>query len=163
MAQSLKLGEKNLFIAIGNEILGDDSAAIYFLKKIKEIYHSNKKFSFLNVGTVPENYINKIIKENPDTIIIIDTALMELKEATVKILTPKNIKNFSNLTTSTHNTSLKIFIEFLLSQIKPKIYIIAIQPKSIKLNEKISNKVKKSIDKFITEFIKSKAISCMNT
>lgn len=153
-AQFLKLGRKNLFIAIGNEILGDDSVAIYFLKKIKEICHRDKKFAFLNVGTTPENYVGKIVKENPDTVIIIDSVLMDLPVGTIKILTLKDVKSFSNLTTSTHNISLKIFIEFLLSQIKPKIYIIAIQPKSIGFNEEISDEVRKSINEFVTEFSK---------
>ena len=62
---------KITFVALGNELRGDDGISYYFLEKLKET-NLFKDSAFLSVGTNPENYLDKIIEKDPELVIFID-------------------------------------------------------------------------------------------
>ena len=142
-----------LLIGVGNSLRGDDSAGSIFITRcsIKKI-----KCGLIDAGMSPENFLNKILSSSFNTIIVVDSVEMNESAGTVKIFSPEEISSGS---ISTHNSSLKIFFEYIKSQ-KPeiKLYLIGIQPKSLKFGERISREVDESID-MLVERIKE---LCMN-
>ena len=62
---------KIIILGIGNESKGDDGVGPYIIKRLK-IFNKNPNLVLIDAGVVPENYIQKIINFNPETIIIID-------------------------------------------------------------------------------------------
>jgi len=140
---------KVLLVGVGNSLRGDDSAGSELIRRclIKKI-----QCGLLDAEMSPENFINKIVNSNYETVILVDSVDMRETPGTIRIFSPDEI---SGISFSTHNASLKVFFEFITSQ-KPKIktYLIGIQPKTLKLNEKISQEVDKSIDKLIEELNK---------
>jgi len=60
---------KIIILGIGNTLRSDDGAGSILANRIKD----KVPFIVFDVGISPENYLDKIIKERPDTILIIDT------------------------------------------------------------------------------------------
>lgn len=129
-------GKKFLILGIGNELKGDDRAGPYIVSKLKT---KNK----INCGEVPENFIGKIKKINPEVIVIIDAVDFEAKTGEIVI---DELKDFSEPTLSTHSPSLKLFCSFFPDT---KFYLIGIKPKGLGFGEEMSEEVKKSADEII--------------
>lgn len=137
-----KLKGKVLFIGIGNTLRGDDGAGPELIKRLKH----NDRYSLMDVGEVPENYLQKIVNEKPDTIVMVDTVGLGKTPGEIEILQQKNIVDNS---LSTHNASLKIVIQYIKSEINADIILLGIQPKTIEFGKSISLEVSKSIDEII--------------
>jgi len=61
---------KTVIVGIGNIMKGDDGAGPSVIEKIQ----GKVKALCIDAGTAPENYLGKIIKENPDTVLFVDAA-----------------------------------------------------------------------------------------
>lgn len=130
-----------VILGIGNTLKGDDGVGPYIISKIKNI-------EAIDAGTVPENYIQKIIDSRPDEIIIIDAIDFGGKPGEVKWFSDIDSQNIS---ISTHNLPPRLFIDFIKQQTGAEIKIIAIQPKALRFNTPLSEEVKESADRLIDE------------
>lgn len=130
-----------VILGIGNTLKGDDGVGPYIISKIKNI-------ETIDAGTVPENYIQKIIDSRPDEIIIIDAIDFGGKPGEVKWFSDIDSQNIS---ISTHNLPPRLFIDFIKQQTGAEIKIIAIQPKALRFNTPLSEEVKESADRLIDE------------
>ena len=145
-----------VILGIGNSLKGDDGVGPYIVSSLK----SPRKTSFrdrqvarlntqlIDAGTVPENYIQKIIDAKPDRIIIIDAVDFGGKPGEVKWFKEFNSANIS---ISTHNMPPELFIDIITQQTGAEVNIIAIQPKELKFNTPLSEEVKESADKLKEE------------
>jgi hydrogenase 3 maturation protease len=132
---------KVVILGIGNSLRSDDAVGSELASRLKD------KVSFLvfDAAATPENYLGKIIKEKPDTVVIIDAVdfggspgeFRELEEADLKTV---------NLF-FTHNASLSLTINYLQSHLKLDIIILMIQPKTIVFGDTISKEVSESLVK----------------
>lgn len=142
MLEELKsrLKGKVIILGIGNTLRGDDGVGSILAGRLKD----KVRFKVFDVTLSPENYLEKIIKEKPDTIIIIDAADFGGLPGEFKILEAKDIKTINFF--STHNASISLAISYLQSHLKVDIIILIIQPKSIIFSDKLSQEVAKSIN-----------------
>lgn len=139
-----------VILGIGNMLKGDDGVGPYIISKIGNI-------QAIDAGTVPENYIQKIIDSRPDEIIIIDAIDFGGRPGEVRWFTEIDSADIS---ISTHNLPPRLFIDFIKQQTGAEIKIIAIQPKGLKFNTPLSEEVKKAADTLIddlcTKYMQSK-------
>ena len=124
----------------------DDGAGSILTNRIKD----KVSMTVIDAGPSPENYLEKIIKEAPDTIIILDAVDFGGSPGEIKILEVKDVKT-SNLF-STHNTSISLVINYLQSNLTADIIILVIQPKSIAFGDKLTKEVRDSVDKLESWF-----------
>ncbi|MFA5411402.1 MAG: hydrogenase maturation protease, partial [Candidatus Omnitrophota bacterium] len=96
-----------------------------------------------DAGTVPEIFLEKIIKEKPDNIIIIDAAAFGGKAGECRILEEKDLKTVNLF--STHNASLTLAINYLQNNLRADIITLIIQPKSVSLGEKLSPEIEEAL------------------
>lgn len=148
---------KLVIIGVGNTLRGDDGfgpALIARLKKEIEEKGDRRLTSvplLIDAGNAPENYAGKIVKEKPDTILIIDAIDLDLKPGEYEIITKSEIAETGF---TTHNMSLNMFIEFLEKETGANIFILGIQPENLNFEEQMSENVKnaiKEISKLIFE------------
>ncbi|MBU1124519.1 MAG: hydrogenase maturation protease, partial [Candidatus Omnitrophica bacterium] len=59
---------KTVIVGIGNTLRSDDGAGSLLAARIKD----KTSFQVFDTGSSPENYLGKIIREKPDTIILVD-------------------------------------------------------------------------------------------
>lgn len=134
-----------LLLGIGNTLKGDDAAGPEFITRIKS---RGIKINSINCGETPENYIKQITSSNAKTILFIDAVEMSKSAGTVDLFSADKISNFS---ISTHGMSLSMLAEFIKTENNATVYLLGIQPKSIKLGEKLSPEVDESIENLINK------------
>jgi hydrogenase 3 maturation protease len=134
------LNGKVIILGIGNTLRSDDGAGSVLVSRIKD----SVPFLVWDAGVSPENYLNRIIKEKPDNLVIIDTADFGGKAGELRVVEADGIKT-SNLF-STHNASLSLLINYLQSHIKTDIIVVIIQPKTIALGEALSPEVSATLN-----------------
>lgn len=107
-------------------------------------------YTVYDSGASPENYLGKIIKDKPGTIVIIDAVDFGAKAGEFRILEIGKLKT-ANLF-STYNASLSLTINYLQSNTKADIIVLIIQPKSIVFSDKLSPELTGTIDKLESWF-----------
>lgn len=141
---------KIAILGIGNELRGDDAAAIKIVRKIQEKIDS-ENILVINGGSVPEKFTSKIKDFDPNQILLIDTVDFGEEARFVSRAEPNNIqRDFM----STHRMSLDMLIEYLEGETGAEIFLIGIQPARIEKDAKISEDVEKSIKELSKTLIK---------
>jgi len=144
-------------VGIGNTLRGDDGFGPALIERLNQPQRAESglkrkiKAVCLDAGSAPENFTGKIVKEKPDTILIVDALHLGLSPGEYEILKKDEIAKSGF---STHNISLHMFIEYLENQTKADIYLLGVQPKNISFGEEISDSVKKTLEgilKIVTE------------
>lgn len=135
-----RLRGKVLILGLGNTLRSDDGAGSILAKRLKD----NPYFTVIDADAVPENYLTKIIRIHPDTIIIIDSADLGKSPGTIEVLESKDLVTVNLF--STHNASLSLTINYLQNNLEADIIILLIQPESIKFGEVLSVQVRESIE-----------------
>jgi hydrogenase 3 maturation protease len=113
---------KVIILGIGNTLRSDDGAGSVLASRIKD----GVSFLVWDAGLNPENYLNRIIKEKPDSLVIIDAADFGGKAGEFRISEADQIQT-SNLF-STH------------------IIVLIIQPKTIALGDTLSPEVSATLN-----------------
>ena len=155
MLEHLKLHLKGrvVILGIGNTMRSDDGAGSILAARIK----GKAPFIVFDAETSPENYLDKIISQKPDTILIVDAVDFGAEPGEFKLLETAAVKT-ANLF-STHNASINLAINYLQTHIAADIIILIIQPKSITFAGDLSPEVEgtlREIKGFIYEAGKEK-------
>lgn len=137
----LHLKGKVIVLGIGNTLRSDDGLGSILANRIKD----RVPFLVWDVGVSPENYLGKIVKEKPDTVVIIDAVDFGGLPGEFRVLEAEDIKT-TNLF-STHNASIEILINYLQTHLKVDIIILIIQPKSLALGNELTAEVTRTLDK----------------
>jgi len=135
------LKNKVIIVGIGNTLRSDDGIGSLLASRIK----NKVPYMVFDAGPSPENYLEKIIKEKPDTILIIDAADFGGKPAEFRIWKARDIKTINLF--STHNASLSLTINYLQNNLKADIIILIIQPNKIALGENLSPEASEALNK----------------
>ncbi len=129
-----------VIVGIGNIIKGDDGAGPLVCEQLK---HENICADLIDAGTVPENYIQTIIKKAPQNLVVIDAIDFGDAPGTIRIFEPDQL---SSHVISTHSLSPRLFVDMVCQEINIDVYFIGIQPAQIKLGQSISQQVSLAIE-----------------
>ena len=132
-----------LIVGIGNRLRGDDGVGPEILKRLKNQIPTLLLF---DVGQVPENYLGKIVKQRPDTIVLIDAVDLGASPGTINIIEKDDIKDES---LSTHNISLKLVVKYLQKETSADVFLLGIQPKTTEFGREISEPIRESLEKVV--------------
>ena len=134
-------GSDTIILGIGNELKADDGAGPLVCQKLKKIKISAEP---IDAGTVPENYIQTIVKKAPQNLLVIDAIDFGDAPGTIKVFKPEQL---SSHVISTHSLSPRLFIDMICQNISVDVYFIGIQPEQIQLGQPISDQVNLAIEK----------------
>ena len=130
---------KIVILGIGNPLRRDDGFGSLLASRLK----NRVSATVIDAQSTPENYLNRLIDESPDTILILDAADFDGTPAELKILDPRKASGLKHF--STHNLPLNLFVEFIENNSQANTIFLAMQPKSIGFGEDISKEVKEKI------------------
>ncbi len=131
---------KTVIVGIGNTLRADDGFGPALIERLK----GKVKALCIDAATAPENYAGKIAKAKPDTILIVDALHLGLAPGKHEILRKDDIAK-SGL--STHDISLKMFIEYLQTRTPADIFVLGVQPKNLSFGQEMSAELKKALEK----------------
>jgi hydrogenase 3 maturation protease len=130
---------KVAILGIGNVLRSDDGVGSLLAARIRD----KVPYTVYDAGSTPENYLEKVIREKPDTVVIIDAVDFGGNPGEFKFLAPDDIKT-ANLFV-THNASITLLINYLQKNLKADIIILIIQPKTIAFGDELSQEVNKAL------------------
>jgi hydrogenase 3 maturation protease len=130
---------KIVFFGIGNTLRGDDALGPMLVEMLRDKINA----VCINAEGSPENYLGKVIKETPDTLLIIDAVYLNAGPGEYRLLAPEEIEA---VVTSTHDIPLTMLIDYLKSEINVSIYVLGIEPQHLELGKAVSPKIKQTID-----------------
>ncbi|MDH5173897.1 MAG: hydrogenase 3 maturation endopeptidase HyCI [Elusimicrobiota bacterium] len=138
-----RLQGKVSIVGIGNRLRGDDGVGPEIIKRVENPLPSLLLF---DVGEAPENYLGKIVKQKPDTIVLIDAVDFDAPPGTIKIMEKGDIRNESF---STHNVSLNLVAKYLQKETSADVFLLGIQPETTELGREISRPVREGLEKVV--------------
>ncbi|MFH1198436.1 MAG: hydrogenase maturation protease [bacterium] len=133
-----------VFVGLGNKYRSDDSSGIIFLNMLKAISFFEES-GFIEAGTNPENYLEKILILNPAVVVFIDAADYGGSPGEIRLMESEKI---DSLGFSTHTYSIKIIEEYLSAHGEIKFHYIGIQPLSTEYGKEVSLAVGDKINDF---------------
>ncbi|MCM8781869.1 MAG: hydrogenase 3 maturation endopeptidase HyCI, partial [Candidatus Omnitrophica bacterium] len=139
-----------VILGIGNTLRNDDGAGSLLAARLKD----KVPYTVYDAGEGPENYLGKIVRDEPDNIIIIDAVDFDAEPGEFRVIEAEDIKT-ANLF-STHNASISLTINYLQNNLKADIIILIIQPKNIGFGENLSPEVVGTLNKLENLFYEKK-------
>jgi hydrogenase 3 maturation protease len=127
-------------LGIGNILKGDDGAGPLVCARLTEAKISAE---LIDAGTVPENYIQRIIKKAPRTLLVIDAIDFSAEAGTIKVFDPHQLNSH---VISTHTLSPRLFVDIIGRSIQVDVYFVGIQPAQTQLGQSVSAAVSRAIE-----------------
>jgi len=133
-----------VIVGIGNTLKGDDGAGSILSERLIRL---TDNLSVLDAGSVPENFIGKIITLNKPVLIFADALDFGGKPGEVKIFSMDEIYDGN---VATHSFSIGFLTDLICSEIECHCYLLGIQPFSMKMGEALSEPVRIALDRITT-------------
>lgn len=134
-------GSRTLIVGIGNILKADDGAGPLVCEQLGR---AKVCADLIDAGTVPENYIQPIIKKAPQNLLVIDAIDFGASPGTIKIF---ELEQLNSHTISTHTLSPRLFADMVCQYIKLDVYFVGIQPAQIQLGQSISSQVSQAVQR----------------
>jgi len=129
---------KTVIVGIGNLLRGDDGFGPALIGRLQ----GKIDLICIDAGSAPENYVGRILREEPDTILLVDVTHLNLEPGQYRLLEPADILKCG---LTTHDMSARMLIEFLQIQTRGKIVMLGVQPKHVSLGEPMSECVSQTL------------------
>jgi len=126
-------------VGVGNRMRADDGAGPVLIDRVKD----NVAATCIDAGITPENYLEKVVVGEPDTILIVDAGHFGGQPGDTRMFQSSEIAAAG---VSTHTLSLELACDYLKNRISANVFLIAIQPEMIEWKEALSESVDKAVD-----------------
>jgi hydrogenase 3 maturation protease len=132
--------KKNLLLAVGNWMMGDDAVGPLLAQKMQE--EPIDGWEVMNCGSTPENYLHKIRELAPRRVLIVDASDMDLKPGDIRRIGADKIDDPFLMTT--HALPLSYLIHSL-EEFVPEVEMVGVQPEIVAFGYPISDKVVQAV------------------
>ncbi len=133
---------RTVFVGIGNELRSDDGIGPLVIERLRDRIDC----PCINAGQVPENSFGAIVKEQPDTVVIIDAVQLFMKPGAYQLLTEEDILKTGF---STHILSPAVFMQYLREAVDADVYLLGVQPRSTDLGQGLTAPLEDSLDELV--------------
>lgn len=133
---------KNLVLTVGNEMMGDDAAGPLLARMLKNA--PVNEWEVLDGGNVPENSLFKIREMQPEHVLIVDAADMDLQTGEIRLIDKDSIGSLFLMTT--HSLPLSYLMESMLGFVS-KVELVGIQPEVVAFGYPVSAGVKQAVER----------------
>jgi hydrogenase 3 maturation protease len=139
------LKEKVVIVGLGQVLKGDDGLGSLLIERLQ----GRVRAVCLDAGTAPENYLGKILQEQPQTILFVDAVDLARPPGDWEILSQEEILS-SGLTT--HDLSPRHLLEYLREQTSAGIFLLGVQPQHMGLGAGLSMAVNQTLEDLVKIF-----------
>ncbi len=132
---------------VGNPLRKDDSVGVEIVRNLKK--KTSKHIYLIECETVPESFLEPIIKFKPSHLLIIDAALLNLEPGSSRLIKPNRA---AGVPVSTHALPLHIFSEYVTKMTNAKVALLVIQPKATDFGEGLTKELQITVEE-LTELL----------
>jgi hydrogenase 3 maturation protease len=145
-------GAKRVVVAgIGNPIRMDDFVGVKIVQDLRE--KVSDKVLLIECETVPESSIQEIVDFKPTHVLLIDSAILDLKPGKARLTDCEQLTNFQSI--STHDLPLRIFCEYVSKMTGARIVLLLIVPEKTDFGEGLSTEVKAAAENIVRVLTKN--------
>jgi len=138
--------ERVVVAGIGNPFRRDDFVGVEIVKNLQN--RVSESVFLIEAETIPESFMDQIIKFKPTHILLIDAGVMNQKPGTPKLADPTQLMRKTSI--STHTLPLRIFCDYLTETTAAKIALLIIQPQDASFGEGLTPKLKQTTKNLTT-------------
>ena len=139
---------KIVIVGIGNIMRRDDGFGPALVNRIK----SKTNAMCIDACPAPENHLGSIIKEKPNTVLLIDAVHMEKRPGDYDVFRKQDILRGGF---TTHNMSPVMIIEYLEKETKADIYMLGVQPQIIFFGDELSARLNRALRELSNIIVKT--------
>ncbi len=132
-------GSRTIIVGVGNVLKGDDGAGPVLCGRLA----GRTSAELIDAGTVPENYIHRIIKRAPENLVVVDAIDFGASAGTLGTF---KAEQMSSSAISTHSLSPKLFTDMISQALDINVCFVGIQPAHVRLGESLSAQVSRAVD-----------------
>lgn len=125
-------------LGVGNRERCDDGAGSFVAERLG----GRTGVLSIDAGAVPENYLEKVARSIPDTVLILDAVDFGGTAGEIRFLEPGSIA-LSGL--STHALSLQMTADYLKARTRARLAVLAIQPANVGYGTQLSDEVSRAV------------------
>ncbi|MDJ0945287.1 MAG: hydrogenase 3 maturation endopeptidase HyCI [Kiloniellales bacterium] len=133
------LKDRVVVLGVGNRCRRDDGAGSLLAEQLD----GQTGVQAIDAGAVPENYLEKVARSHPGTVLILDAVDFGGTPGDLRILEPELI---SPSGVSTHGLSLQFTADFLKARTQARLVVLAIQPADIGMGTELSEEVSRAVE-----------------
>ena len=126
-------------LGVGNRARGDDGAGSLVAERLA----GRTDALVIDAGAVPENYLEKVARWRPDTILFVDAVDFGGAPGDLRILAPEAVGPAG---LSSHALSLRMGTDYLKARTQAYLALLAIQPADVRLGAKLSKQVAQAVE-----------------
>ena len=142
-------GARRVVVAgIGNPLRRDDYVGVWIVRKLRNRVSSS--VYLLECETVPESFLDPIVRFRPTHILLIDAAILGLEPGSARLIEPHQVVGPPPI--STHTLPLTLFCEYVVRLTGARVALLAIQPKDSSLGEGLTPELEETA-KQLTEIL----------
>jgi hydrogenase maturation protease len=130
-------------LGVGNRDRRDDGVGSLIAERLTE----RVGVQAINAGAVPENYLEKVARSCPDTVLIIDAVDFGGHPGEIRLL---NSESIGPAGISGHALSLGMTAEYLAARTQARVALIAIQPADVGSGSALSDAVSRAAEIVVT-------------
>ncbi|MBI5668578.1 MAG: hydrogenase maturation peptidase HycI [Chloroflexi bacterium] len=139
-------------LGIGNELYGDDATGVMIARRLQATA-KRVDVLVLDAGNVPENCTGALRRFAPDTVLLVDAALMNAEPGAIRCLSWQEVVG---LEASTHTFPLHMLAKYLSDELNCAVWLVLIQPAQCDFDTPLSASVDAAVDslvQFLTSFV----------
>lgn len=125
-------------VGVGNRQRGDDGAG----PRVIDARDPSAGGFWLDAGMAPENFLEPVVKEEPDSILIVDAVAFGGDPGECQLIDPIKMETAA---VSTHAGSLDTLCLYLANRTGAQIKVLGIQPKSLDSTSGLSPPVEEAV------------------
>lgn len=142
--------QRIVIVGVGNPIRRDDNIGVEIVSGIEGKF--SKSVFLIKSETVPESFIDPIIKFRPTHILIIDAALLNLSPGSAKLVRSLEVPKAA---ISTHVLPIQTFCEYLIKMTGAQMALLLIQPKDTSFGEELTHELDLAREKIVIYLTKT--------
>ncbi len=140
-------------LGIGHELYGDDAVGNWLAGRLCDGTPGKERLLAIQGGPAPENFTGVLRRFEPDLVLMVDAALMNLEPAKTGWLCWQDTSGFS---ASTHTLPLHLLAGYLTAELNCEVALLGIQPAQTRVGASLSPEVQacaENIARSITEIL----------
>jgi hydrogenase 3 maturation protease len=131
---------KVVIVGVGNSLRGDDGLGPWLVGRLAK----SCRQPCINAGDALERHLGRIVREKPDTVLLVDAAHLGCAPGDHALLDPGELEGAGF---STHRFPLQMQLEELARSVGCRVYLLAVQPRRLELGKKVCGQVRRSLQR----------------
>ena len=126
-------------VGVGNRMKADDAAGPILIDRLR----GSSGAHLVDAGPAPENFLEKIVRLRPDTVLIVDAIDWGAVPGSIAVFRPEQLAAGG---ISTHALSLNMVCDYLAARGCPRVALVGIQPGEARMEREPSRSVLRAVN-----------------